>query len=105
MSIAPLMLDLKGTVLSAEEQELLAHPMTGGVILFSRNYESIEQVAFLVKQIRLSAPRDVLIAVDHEGGRVQRFHHGFTTLPALATLYEASENEQTVLQLSHHHGW
>lgn len=105
MSIAPLMLDLEGTVLSAEEKELLAHPLTGGVILFSRNYESIEQVAFLVKQIRLSTPRDVLIAVDHEGGRVQRFHHGFTTLPALARLYDASEDEQAVLQLSHHHGW
>ena len=105
MSIAPLMLDLQDTVLSAEEKELLAHPLTGGVILFTRNYESIEQLEYLVKQIRRSTPRQLLIAVDHEGGRVQRFREEFTTLPALAKLYEASDNEQTFLQLSHHHGW
>jgi beta-N-acetylhexosaminidase len=105
MSIAPLMLDLKDTVLSAEEKELLAHPLTGGVILFTRNYESIEQLEYLVKQIRLTTSRELLIAVDHEGGRVQRFREEFTTLPALAKLYEASDNEQTFLQLSHHHGW
>ena len=105
MSIAPLMLDLQDTVLSAEEKELLAHPLTGGVILFTRNYESIEQLEYLVKQIRRSTSRQLLIAVDHEGGRVQRFREEFTTLPALAKLYEASDNEQTFLQLSHHHGW
>jgi beta-N-acetylhexosaminidase len=105
MNIAPLMLDLKGTVLSAEEKELLAHPLTGGVILFTRNYASVEQLASLVEQIRVSASKDVLIAVDHEGGRVQRFRDGFTTLPALAKLYDASDDEQSVLQLSHHHGW
>lgn len=105
MSIAPLMLDLKDTVLSAEEKELLAHPLTGGVILFGRNYESIEQLEYLVKQIRRSTSRELLIAVDHEGGRVQRFRKEFTTLPSLAALYDASDNEQTFLQLSHHHGW
>jgi beta-N-acetylhexosaminidase len=105
MSIAPLMLDLNDTVLSAEEKELLAHPLTGGVILFTRNYESIEQLEYLIKQIRRSTSHELLIAVDHEGGRVQRFREEFTTLPALAKLYKASDNEQTFLQLSHHHGW
>ena len=105
MSIAPLMLDLQDTVLSGEEKELLEHPLTGGVILFTRNYESVEQLEYLVQQIRSSTTRDLLVAVDHEGGRVQRFKEEFTTLPALATLYESSDDEQTFLQLSHHHGW
>ncbi|HIO92382.1 MAG TPA: beta-N-acetylhexosaminidase [Leucothrix mucor] len=105
MSIASLMLDLQGTVLSAEEKELLDHPMAGGVILFTRNYESVDQLEELIRQIRKSAKQDVLIAVDHEGGRVQRFREEFTSLPALAKLYESSDDEQTFLQMSHHHGW
>jgi len=105
MSIAPLMLDLQNTQLSGEEKELLDHPLTGGVILFTRNYESLEQLEYLVKQIRASTKRDILIAVDHEGGRVQRFREEFTSLPALAKLYESSDDEKTLLQLSHHHGW
>ncbi len=105
MSISPLMLDLKGTELSSEEKNLLDHPLVGGVILFTRNYESVEQLEYLVRQIRMATSQDVLISVDHEGGRVQRFKDEFTTLPALAKLYEASDDEQKYLQLSYHHGW
>lgn len=105
MSIAPLMMDLHGTVLSAEEKELLAHPLVGGVILFSRNYESVEQLELLVKQVRAATNKRLLISVDHEGGRVQRFKGEFTTLPALATLYDASDDEEEFSILSHHHGW
>lgn len=86
MSIGPLMIDIAGTSLKAEEKELLINPLVGGVILFSRNYESIIQIEGLIREIhKLREPR-LLIAVDHEGGRVQRFREGFTRLPAAAVL-------------------
>ena len=101
MQIAPLMLDLDGIELSAEEKELLQHPLTGGVILFTRNYESIEQLDQLVKGIRQASNNDVLISVDHEGGRVQRFRSEFTELPAIAKLSENDHSEKS----SYQHGW
>ncbi|MSR14781.1 MAG: beta-N-acetylhexosaminidase [Gammaproteobacteria bacterium] len=83
MSLGPLMIDLDGLALSFEERELLRHPLVGGVILFSRNYESREQLTALTRAIHgLRSPR-LLIAVDHEGGRVQRFREEFTALPPL----------------------
>lgn len=101
MQIAPLMLDFDGIELSAEERELLQHPLTGGVILFSRNYESIEQLEQLIKAIRQSTSNEILISVDHEGGRVQRFRSEFTELPAIATLSKQDHSEQK----SYRHGW
>lgn len=105
MPIAPLMLDLEGTVLTAEEKELLQHPYCGGLIFFSRNFESVEQLQVLIDDVRAAAPEDFLISVDHEGGRVQRFREGFTKLPALAKLYEQSEDEPSALRAAHHHAW
>jgi beta-N-acetylhexosaminidase len=105
MSIAPLMLDLEGTVLTAEEKELLQHPFCGGLIFFSRNFESVEQLQVLIDDVRAAAPEDFLISVDHEGGRVQRFREGFTKLPALAKLYEQSDDEPAALRAAHHHAW
>lgn len=85
MTAAVLMLDLAGTELSTDEAALLADDAVGGLILFSRNFESPTQLRRLIAAVRALAP-DILIAVDHEGGRVQRFRQGFTLLPAMGVL-------------------
>lgn len=84
--LGPLMVDLVGPRLSPAEAERLCHPLVGGVILFRRNYEDREQVAGLVASIRALREPDLLIAVDHEGGRVQRFREGFTRIPPMRAL-------------------
>lgn len=81
----PLMLDVEGLELTDRERELLRHPMTGGVILFARNVASQQQVAALTTEIRQLRP-ELLLAVDQEGGRVQRFRDGYTRFPAMAKL-------------------
>ncbi|WP_233863759.1 beta-N-acetylhexosaminidase [Paraburkholderia adhaesiva] len=82
----PVMLDVVGKTLTEDDVRRLAHPMTGGVILFARHYESRAQLVALTDAIR-DVRDDLLIAVDHEGGRVQRFRtDGFTVLPAMGRL-------------------
>lgn len=79
--IGPVMLDVAGLSLTQVEQEKINHPNTGAVILFSRNYETPAQISQLIDCIRAARKGDILIAVDQEGGRVQRFQTGFTRLP------------------------
>lgn len=86
MPLGPVMLDIMGTQLSAEDKVRLCHPLTGGVILFARNYESCEQLAALTAEIHALRTPALLIAVDQEGGRVQRFRKDFTPLPAMREL-------------------
>ncbi|MFM2318468.1 MAG: beta-N-acetylhexosaminidase [Pseudomonadota bacterium] len=106
MPIGNLMLDLTGTTLTAEEVDLLAHPAIGGVIFFTRNYESIQQLTSLVKLVRMAAQRPLLLAVDHEGGRVQRFRRQFTVLPALARLGEQYATDPCAArQTAYRLGW
>lgn len=86
--IGSLIIDLIGIALTAEEREILAHPLVGGVILFSRNYASLDQLKKLCADIRLSRQQPLLIMVDQEGGRVQRFVDGFTRIPPMGTFGE-----------------
>src|SRR5713101_1277013 len=91
MTLGPVMLDVAGLRVTPEEQEILRHPSVGGVILFARNFESPRQLLALTAEIRALRRPELLIAVDHEGGRVQRFQEGFTRIPPMRSLGERWE--------------
>ena len=100
------MLDLRGAELQADEREMLLHPLVGGVILFARNYRDPETLISLTSQIHDLRRPALLIAVDHEGGRVQRFHRGFTRLPpsrCFGDLY--GQDAERALALVENNGW
>jgi beta-N-acetylhexosaminidase len=106
MSLGPFMVDIAGTELTPEDIRVLKHPLVGSVILFSRNYRDPAQVSALTAAIRALRSPPLLIAVDHEGGRVQRFREGFTRLPAARLLgrrYDADPRE--ALKLTQAVGW
>lgn len=104
--MGPLMLDVSGLELDAEDRDRLQHPQCGGLILFSRNYESVDQITRLVRDARKSAGHPILVAVDQEGGRVQRFREGFFALPpqrSLGALYDQSAQEG--IRMANQLGW
>jgi beta-N-acetylhexosaminidase len=84
----PVVLGIEGTALTAADRARLLHPLAGGVILFTRNFSSCAQLNALTASIRALRTPPLLICVDHEGGRVQRFRDGFTAIPAMRTLGE-----------------
>lgn len=100
MSLGPVMLDIAGTSLTDEDREVLQHPHVGGVILFTRNFESVEQLQELVRAIHALRQPRLLIAVDHEGGRVQRFRDGFSHIPPaglFGQIYDQDHHRARVL--------
>lgn len=105
MAIGALMLDVEGLTLTAEEKVLLAHPHVGGLILFARNFRDVEQVIALVQEIRAVRP-EILIAVDQEGGRVQRFRDGFVRLPPMKVFGDLyAQNPGEARQQAFQCGW
>ena len=106
MSLGPVMLDIEGHSLSPADRDLLREPAVGGVILFTRNYESADQIADLVAEIRALRTPPLLVAVDHEGGRVQRFREGFTEIPPMRRIGQEFERDSEAgLQAARDAGW
>ncbi|NRF31900.1 beta-N-acetylhexosaminidase [Vibrio coralliilyticus] len=99
--MGPLWVDVEGCELTAEDREILEHPTVGGVILFARNYHDNEQLLALNKSIRQAAKRPILIGVDQEGGRVQRFKEGFSLIPAAESYAKQANGEK----LAEQGGW
>ncbi|MCS4532782.1 beta-N-acetylhexosaminidase [Neisseria montereyensis] len=103
----PVMADVHAFYLTEEEKQRLLDPAIGGVILFRRNFENIEQLKKLIAEIKALRTPELIIAVDHEGGRVQRFIHGFTRLPAMDVFGEIWDKEgaEKAKALAEQTGW
>jgi beta-N-acetylhexosaminidase len=103
--LGPVLIGISDPEVGSEEEFLLHHPAVGGVVLFTRNYENPAQLTRLTQSIRDVSGRPLLICVDHEGGRVQRFREGFTSLPPLAVLGRLyDEFPDQALDMSYRHG-
>ena len=103
--LGPLMVDVAGLELSAEDREVLRHPLVGALILFTRNFQTRAQLGELIRQIRGLRP-ELLIAADYEGGRVQRFRTEFSLLPAMRRLGRLYDDDpQRAIALARDTGW
>ena len=106
MTLGPVMLDIAGCTLESEERERLCHPQVGGIVLFSRNYSDPGQLAELCREIHALRDPRLVIAVDQEGGRVQRFREGFQPLPAMGHLGDLYDDEpREALRLAEEFAW
>ena len=102
----PLMIDIEGLEVTPQEADMLRHPLVSGVILFARNFDSVEQLSALVAQIHAVRSPRLFVAVDQEGGRVQRFHGDFSELPALRGLgYLYAADPDAAIETSEALGW
>jgi beta-N-acetylhexosaminidase len=106
VSLGPLMIDLLGTQVLEEERDLLRHPLVGGVILFTRNYLDPQQLSALVGSIHALRSPPLIVAVDQEGGRVQRFRPGFSLLPPARRIgHEFDLDPRAGIALARALGW
>lgn len=106
MTLGPIMIDLLGKELLAEERELLKHPLVGGIILFTRNFDSREQIRQLIAEVRAVRNPPLLVAVDYEGGRVQRFRKDFTVIPPMRAIGQRYDQDVAAgLHLARQVGW
>lgn len=100
-----LLIDIAGKTLTVQEKEMLEHPLVSGLILFTRNFEDRTQVQDLVREIRQKVKKPLLITVDQEGGRVQRFREGFTKLPAMQSFQQLYAEPTEQLAAAKEAGW
>jgi beta-N-acetylhexosaminidase len=106
MTLGPLMIDVAGTRLAPEDRELLKNPLVGGVILFSRNFATLPELEALVADIHALRDPPLIVTVDHEGGRVQRFRRDFTVLPPMRLIGHQYDMDRTQgLKLARQCGW
>lgn len=106
MTLGPLMIDIAGTRLLPEDRELLKSPLVGGVILFTRNFSTLPELEALVADIHAIRTPRLLVTVDHEGGRVQRFRRDFTVLPPMRLIgHQYDMDRASGLKLARQSGW
>ena len=103
--MSALIIDFPGPELTDSDRTLLNDPAVAGVILFTRNYQNPEQLVKLTADIKDTVKRDLLITVDHEGGRVQRFRDGFSAIPAMGEIEQVGTSEAQQAALARELGW
>ena len=102
LPLGPVMLDPLGLTLTDEDRRRMLHPATGGVILFARNFQDPGQLQALAEEIHALREPQLLVCVDHEGGRVQRFRDGFTPLPPMRALGKLWDRDREAARAAGH---